>query len=85
MKLGRTGGAAVGESRRLVESGVQVLARGALLCPSCSLPIFPAPRLAPREPLRCGFCDHVDAAVEFLARDTFDAPANDVMLIARIV
>ena len=85
VKLGRTGGAAVGENARLVESGLQVLARGALVCPSCSLPIFPVPRLAPRALLRCGFCDHADEAVEFLARGTFDAPANDVMLIARIV
>ena len=65
VKLGRTGGAAVGENARLVESGLQVLARRALL--------------------RCGFCDHADEAIEFLARGTFDAPENDVMLIARIV
>ena len=54
-----------------------MLARGALVCPSCSLPIFPVPRLAPRALLRCGFCDHADEAVEFLARGTFDAPANE--------
>ena len=49
VKQGRTGGSAVGEDRRLVANGVQVLARGALVCPACSLPISPAPRIAPRE------------------------------------
>ena len=29
VKLGRTGGSAVGEDRRLIQNGVQVLARGA--------------------------------------------------------
>ena len=54
VKLGRTGGSAVGEDRRLVANGVQVLARGALVCPACSLPISPAPQLRPREALAAG-------------------------------
>jgi hypothetical protein len=84
VKLGRTGGSAVGEDR-LVANGVQVLARGALVCPECALPISPAPRLRPRAELRCAYCDHAAPAVEFLHEDWFDAPANDVVLVARMV
>lgn len=84
VKLGRTGASALGEDRRLVESGIQVLARGALLCPSCSLPILPAPRIAPRAELRCAYCDHAAAAVEFLAGGALDTAANEVALVARL-
>ncbi|MFI5121885.1 MAG: hypothetical protein ACHQJ5_03225 [Vicinamibacteria bacterium] len=84
VKQGRTGGSAVGEDPRLVQDGVQVLARGALACPSCGLPISPAPRIAPRATLRCGFCDHAAIALEFLREDVVDAPANDVILVARV-
>jgi hypothetical protein len=84
VKLGRTGGSAVGEDRRLVADGMQVLARGALACPSCALPISPAPRLRPRTRLACAFCGHTDPAVEFLREDVFDAPGNDVILVARV-
>lgn len=84
VKQGRTGGSAVGEDPRLVANGVQVLARGALVCPSCSLPISPAPRIRPRATLRCGFCDHAAIALAFLREDVVDAPANDVILVARV-
>ena len=84
VKLGRTGGSAVGEDRRLVTDGMQVLARGALACPVCALPISPAPRIRPRAELRCAYCDHAATAVEFLREDAFDAPGNDVMLVARV-
>lgn len=84
VKQGRSGGSAVGEDPRLVANGVQVLARGALVCPSCSLPISPAPRIRPRAILRCGFCEHAAIALEFLREDVVDAPANDVILVARV-
>jgi hypothetical protein len=84
VKQGRSGGSAVGEDPRLVTNGVQVLARGALVCPSCSLPISPAPRIRPRAILRCGFCDHATIALEFLREGVVDAPANDVILVARV-
>jgi hypothetical protein len=84
VKVGRSGGSAVGEDRRLVSGGAQVLARGALMCPSCALPISPAPRIPPRAELSCGFCAHVAPALEFLREDVIDAPANDVVLIARV-
>jgi hypothetical protein len=83
VKLGRVGGAA-GEDRRLVRDGVQVLARGALACPECALPIWPAPRIRPRAELRCGFCDHRAPAHAFLREGAFDTPANDVAVVARL-
>jgi hypothetical protein len=83
VRQGTTGGSVVGDPR-LVDHGLQVLARGALVCPSCSLPISPAPRIAPRAILECGFCDHAAVAIEFLREELFDAPANDVVLIARV-
>jgi hypothetical protein len=83
VRQGTTGGSVVGDPR-LVDHGLQVLARGALVCPSCSLPISPAPRVHPRAALSCAFCHHTAAALEFLRRDIFDAPANDVVLVARV-
>jgi hypothetical protein len=83
VKQSRTGGSVVGDPR-LVSNGVQVLARGALVCPSCSLPISPAPRIRPRAILSCAFCDHAATALEFLREDAFDAPGNDVVLVARV-
>jgi hypothetical protein len=84
VKQGRTGGAAIGE-QRLVENGLQVLARGAFVCPSCSLPISPAPRVRPRAIFTCGFCDHASIALDFLCENSLDAPANEVILVARVV
>jgi hypothetical protein len=85
IKLGRTGGSAVGEKRRLVADGLQVLARGALVCPECALPISPRPRIRPRAELRCAYCEHAAPAIEFLREDAFDAPGNDVALVARVI
>jgi hypothetical protein len=84
VKLGRTGGSAVGEDPRLVRDGRQVLARGGFACPSCDLPISPAPRVHPRAELRCAFCDHASEALEFLRADGFDVSANEVVLVARV-
>jgi len=83
VKLGRVGGAAVG-SHRLVADGRQVLAHGALVCPACSLPVWPAPKLRPREELTCAYCDHTGVALDFLREDVIDAPANEVVLVARL-
>ena len=85
VKLGRTGGAAVGEDRRLVRDGMQVLAQGSMLCPSCALPIAPPTRIRPRADLRCGFCDHAAPAHAFVRDDVVDTPANAVTVVARIV
>jgi len=84
VKVGRVGGSAVGEGRRLVQHGVQVLAWGSLACPECALPISPAPRVRPRAPLECGYCGHSAAAIEFLHEEIVDAPGNDARLVARV-
>ena len=84
IKQGRSGGSALGEERRVVRDGVQVLAHGSLVCPECDLPVWPAPKLRPREPLACAFCAHESQAIEFLREDVVDAPANDVVLVARL-
>jgi hypothetical protein len=83
VKLGRTGGSVVGDPR-LVANGIQVLARGALVCPECTLPISPAPRVAPRAVIACAFCDHTAAALDFMREAAFDVPANEVVLVARV-
>ncbi len=84
VKSGHSGGSAVREERRLVANGVQVLARGALACPACDLPVWPAPRLRPRERLRCAYCARTASAIEYLREDVRDTPANDVVLVARV-
>jgi hypothetical protein len=84
VKLGRSGGAALAEDRRLVADGVQVLARGALACPACGLPISPAPRLGPRERLHCGYCDHGGIALDFLRKGDRDSGADGALLVARL-
>jgi hypothetical protein len=84
VKQGAVGGSAIGE-HRLVANGLEVLARGALACPACSLPVWPAPKLRPREPLTCSYCDHQTIALDFLRENVFEAPANEVILVARLV
>ena len=84
LEPGRSGEAVASEERRLVRDGTQVLARGALVCPACALPISPAPRLRPRAALRCPFCAHEGAALAFVAEAGRDASANRVSLIARL-
>lgn len=85
VKVGRLGGAAVGESKRLVRDRMQVLGRGALVCPECSLPISPAPRARPKAAMSCGFCGHAAAVCDFVRGQCFDTLANEVRIVARIV
>jgi len=84
VRQGRSGGAALGEHRRLLSCGSQVLARGSLICPGCALPLSPPPRIRPRAELRCGFCAHAGPAIGFLDQGFDDTPANDVVLVARV-
>jgi hypothetical protein len=74
----------LGERKRLVADGMQVLARGAMLCPSCALPISPPARSRPRAEMRCGFCDHTALVHEFVRGDVVDTAANEVRIVARI-
>jgi hypothetical protein len=82
--IGRVGGGELGEERRLVRDGVEVLAHGALICPSCRMPIAAARRLPAFGRLRCGFCDHAARARDFVCEDVYDTLANEVYLVARV-
>jgi hypothetical protein len=73
------------ERKRLVADGMQVLARGAMLCPACGLPISPPPRSRPKAAMTCGFCDHTGAVHQFVRGDVLDTRANEVRVVARIV
>ena len=85
VRIGRTGGAEAGEERRLVRDGAQILAHGALICPSCQMPIAPNRRRLPAfDPLRCAFCTHTAAAREFIREDVYDTLPNEVYLVARV-
>jgi hypothetical protein len=81
---GQANGASLGEHRRLVRDGAQVLAHGALVCPSCELPIAVEMRLPATGILHCGFCDHAAEARQFLREDVFDTVENEVYLVARV-
>ena len=72
------------ERKRLVADGMQVLARGAMLCPACALPISPPARSHPKAEMRCGFCDHGGPVHEFVRGDVVDTAANEVRVVARI-
>jgi hypothetical protein len=83
-RMGRVDGSEAGAERRLLRDGVQVLAHGALVCPSCALPMA-VRRFPVGFHLRCGFCDHEAPAREFLAEDVYDTVANEVYLVARVI
>ena len=84
IRIGRAGGTEAGEERRLIRDGAQVLAHGALVCPSCALPIAAGGRLRATGTLRCGFCDHAAEARDFIREDVYDTLANEVYLVARV-
>jgi hypothetical protein len=84
VRIGRTGGAEAGEERRLIRDGEQILAHGALVCPECELPVFPAGRVRAARALRCSFCEHTAEARDFIREDVYDTVANEVYLVARV-
>ena len=83
-KLGRVDGSEAGAERRLVRDGVQVLGHGALVCPSCALPLAIDGRVPAGSPIQCGFCEHTAPARHFLREDVYDTLANEVYLVARV-
>jgi hypothetical protein len=85
VQLGRTAGAEAGFEQRIARDGVQVLAHGALVCPSCAMPLAVHGQLPAGSPLSCGFCFHTARTQDFLVRDVFDTLANEAQLVARIV
>jgi len=70
--------------RRLVRDGVQVLAHGAFVCPSCGIPIAVSVPFAAGGRLVCGYCDYAGRAREFLAEHVYDTVTNEVYLVARV-
>jgi hypothetical protein len=83
-RVGHLDGSAAGVHRRLVRDGVQVLAHGALVCPSCALPVAVASPLPAGSRVTCGYCDHAGPARSFLAEDVYDTVPNEVYLVARL-
>jgi hypothetical protein len=64
--------------------GIELLAHGALVCPSCDAPQVLAAPLPAGSRHSCGFCGHGARAREFLVRDVFDTVANEAYLVARL-
>ena len=85
VRLGRAAGAEGALERRIVRDGAQVIAHGALACPSCGLPIAMAEPMAAAAELRCGYCDHTGRSRDFLVRDVFDTVENEAYLVARVL
>ncbi len=75
----------VDSERRIVRDGIERIGHGALVCPSCDLPLAVADPVPAGAEVRCGFCDHAAPARRFLVRDVYDTVANEVYLIARLV
>jgi hypothetical protein len=84
VRSGRVDGSQSGAHRRLLRDGAEVLAHGALICPSCAIPLVPTAPFPVGARLVCGYCEHVAAAREFLAEDVYDTVSNEVYLVARV-
>jgi hypothetical protein len=84
VRLGRAAGADSALERRVIRDGAQVLAHGALVCPSCALPIAASAAFPVGAEVRCGFCGHAERARGFVAVDVYDTLANEVYVVARI-
>jgi hypothetical protein len=80
----RTRAADIAEEWRVARDGIEVVAHGALVCPSCDAPVVVTDAQPAHQQLRCGFCGHADRARTFLVRDVFDTVANEAYLVARL-
>jgi len=74
----------IGEERRVVRDGIQRIAHGALVCPSCNIPVVIEDAIAAGAEIACGYCDHAARAREFVADDVYDTLANEVYVVARV-
>jgi hypothetical protein len=84
VRLGRAAGADSALERRIIRDGAQVLAHGALVCPSCALPIAARSPIPAGAEVRCGFCGHGAPARRFVAIDVYDTLSNEVYVVARV-
>jgi ribosomal protein S27AE len=74
----------IAEEWRVARHGIEVVAHGALVCPSCDAPMVLAASVPAFRRVECGFCGHTDRARTFLVRDVFDTVANEAYMIARL-
>ena len=74
----------LGSEHRLIHDGVEQIAHGALVCPSCSMPISISASVAIGAAISCGYCTTSGPARSFLLRDVYDTAANEVYLVARL-
>ena len=81
---GAVGGPETQLERRLIKDGSQVIARGALICPECELPLPGRPAVAAQALVHCGWCGHSARARELFRPGVRDAPGNSVALVARL-
>ena len=81
---GALGGTESQLERKLIADGVQVIARGSLVCPECDLPLPGTPAVPAAGVLACGWCGHAAPAMDLLRANRFDAPASRVALVARL-
>lgn len=81
---GSLGGAESQLERRLLRDGVQVIARGTLVCPECDLPLPSSPAVGAAQPLTCSWCGHTAPARELLRPGAAGAPASAARLVARL-
>jgi len=84
VSAGPVGGAETQLEQRLLRDGRQVIARGALICPACELPMPGSPAVSAALVLHCGWCGHSAPARDLLRTDIRDTGANAVALVARI-
>ena len=71
-------------AQRLLRDGRQVIARGALICPDCELPLPGRPAVAASQVIHCGWCGRSARARDLLRPDVYDTQANRVELVARL-
>lgn len=81
---GAIGGPEVELERRLLNEGRQVIARGALICPGCELPLPGTPAVRASQALACAWCGHTAPARELLRPGVRDTESNSVALVARL-
>ena len=74
----------VSEEWRVAREGIEVIAHGALICPSCSAPVAVTERVPAGRWMTCGYCDHTGRARTFLVRDVYDTVGNEAYMVARL-
>jgi hypothetical protein len=76
--------ARTGEQRKVIRHAVRNIARGALACPCCDLPLLPPGPVSVATPIECPFCGEERPARHFLRLDAVDTTRNEVYLRARM-